>query len=209
VTQPIHVDALAQELADALRGVAPERVRTGARAISTDDLAELTDTERTCVRRAVPRRQHEFATGRALLRELLGQAVAIPVAPDRSPVLPAGVVASLAHDRELAVAALSTDPDVVALGVDVEPATPLAAELAEVILRDDETGIDAHRAFTMKEAAYKAWSTLGGRMLEHHEVRLSLDGDRFRAEVVPDGSIFEGCSASVAHRWLALVVVEK
>jgi 4'-phosphopantetheinyl transferase EntD len=179
------------------------------RPITGNDLARLHEVEAAHVARAVPRRQNEFAAGRALLRDLLGREVTIPVAPDRSPVLPSGVVGSLAHDREVVVAALSTEPDIAALGVDVEPATPLELDLAAVILRDDEAGIDAHRAFTMKEAAYKAWSTLGGRMLDHHDVRVRLDGDRFLAEVVADGSVFEGRSALVARRWLALVVVRR
>ena len=110
------------------------------------------------------KRRHEFATGRALLRQLIGSDVAIPVGPDRAPVLPAGVRASLAHDHGLAVAAVTTDPRVRALGIDIEPVDPLPPDIATVVLRPDEVGLDAHHAFTMKEAAYKAWSRLGGAL---------------------------------------------
>ncbi|MBK8333258.1 MAG: hypothetical protein IPL07_12960 [Acidimicrobiaceae bacterium] len=61
----------------------------------------------------------------------------------------------------------SPAPSVKSLGIDVEPTDPLAAEIGGVILRDDERAMDAHLAFALKEAAYKAWSTGGGRMLDH------------------------------------------
>jgi 4'-phosphopantetheinyl transferase EntD len=195
------------EVAAVLGSIVPTGVRAGVRRITPDDLAALHDEESAHVRRAVARRQHEFASGRALLRELIGYRVTIPAAADRSPILPAGVRGSLAHDRDLVVAAISTEPAVRALGIDVEPATPLEPDLADVILREDEVGIDAHRAFTMKEAAYKAWSSLGGRLIDHHDVRLALSGSRFRAEVLLDGRTFDGTSVAAADRWLALVVV--
>ena len=195
------------ELADGLVAIAPEDVEVGWRRITPADLRSLWPIEAEHIARAVPIRQHEFATGRALLRELIGETVAIPVAADRRPVLPNGVQASLAHDRQLAVAAMTRAPGIRALGIDVEPATLLEPEIARMVLRPDERGLDAHHAFTMKEAAYKAWSTLGGRFLDHHDVRLSPDGDRFGAEVVDDGARFEGRTVLAGGRWLALVVV--
>ena len=102
---------------------------------------------------------------------------------------------------------MSTAPGIRALGIDVEPATELEPEIARMVLRPDESALDAHHAFTMKEAAYKAWSTLGGRILDHHDVRLSLDGDRLPAEVVDRGAMFEGRTVAAGGRWLALVVV--
>ena len=143
------------------------------------------------------------------MRELVGRPCTIPVAPDRSPVLPAGIRASLAHDREFVVAALSTDPGVLAIGIDIEPATALEPGIARLVLRPDEIGLDAHRAFTMKEAAYKAWSRLGGRMLDHHDVRLSVKGSEFRAEIVAHDVGYRGRSVVAAGRWIALVVVPR
>lgn len=207
VTSPLVDNDLAQELAAALRRVAPSSVHVGARMIRSEDLQQLTQEEWTYVRRAVPRRQYEFASGRALLRELLAEPVSMPASATRAPVLPPGVRASLAHDHVVAVAAMTTDETIVALGVDVEPATPLSPDVARLVLRADEPDLDPHRAFTMKEAAYKAWSTLGGRLLDHHDVRLQIDGEEFRAEVIDDGAGFEGRSVLAADRWLTLVVV--
>ena len=76
-----------------------------------------------------------------------------------------------------------------------------------MILRPDEAGLDAHLAFTLKEAVYKAWSAVGGELIDFDAVRLTLDGDRFSGEVVAVGRRFEGRYAAAGGRWLALVVV--
>ncbi|HEX2564850.1 MAG TPA: hypothetical protein VHK25_13085, partial [Acidimicrobiales bacterium] len=47
------------------------------------------------------------------------------------------------------------------------------------------------------------WSALGGRLLDHHDVRVEVDGDGFEATVVADGVSMPGRYASVAGRWLA------
>jgi len=63
------------------------------------------------------------------------------------------------------------------------------------------------KAFTLKEAVYKARSGLGGEMLEHHDVRLDIGSSTFHAEVPPDRSHMDGVFASTPHRWVGLVVV--
>jgi 4'-phosphopantetheinyl transferase EntD len=200
------VDAEERELELGLRLLAIPQVRVGCRRISDLDIGALHEVEAAHVERAVARRRREFATGRELLRSLLGDDLPIPVADDRSPILPDGVRASLAHDDQFAVAVLSRDPSIVALGIDLEPASPLEADEAALILRRDESSLDAHLAFTMKEAAYKAWSTLGGRMLDHRDVRLSVSGGAFEATV--DGvTTLRGAWRGATARWIALVVV--
>jgi 4'-phosphopantetheinyl transferase EntD len=105
------------------------------------------------------------------------------------------------------VAVLTNDPAVRGLGVDTEPISPLPPELAEVILRGDESGLDARLAFVLKEAAYKAWSSLGGRLLGHLDVRVQTDGGHFIAAVVEDDVVIEGRFEAVRGRWLAVAVV--
>ena len=206
VVTPDVVDTMA--VAATLRSMAPDGVRTGARLIDVRDTAGLFPVEAAAVERAVDRRRHEFASGRALLRQLLGADVPIPVRGDRSPRLPDGVAGSLAHDAGLAVAAVSSDRRIVALGIDVEPlGAPLDAEMAAVVLRPDEAGLDARLAFTLKEAVYKAWSRSGGELIDFHAVRLTIEGDCFRGEVVAAARCFEGRCAAAAGRWLALVTV--
>lgn len=196
------------ELAALLRSIAPAGVVTGVRCIDDHDLAHLLPEELAAVSSAVALRRREFASGRALLRELIGTDRAIPVGVDRAPMLPPGVAASLAHDRQVVVAAVTWSADIV-LGIDVEPVDPLDADVAALVLRRDEAGIDAHLAFTLKEAAYKAWSRGGGRMLDHHDVRLTLDHGCFSAEVVDDGIQLVGRFARGDDRWIALVVAPR
>src|SRR4051794_13014081 len=140
----------------ALAALAPPGVLTGSRLISPDDVVALHEVEVVAVGGAVALRQFEFASGRVLLRSLLERDVPIPVGPTRAPVLPDGVRASLAHDRTMVVAAATTDPTIASLGVDVEADDPLPTDMAGVILRADEAGLDAHLVFCLKEAAYKA-----------------------------------------------------
>jgi 4'-phosphopantetheinyl transferase EntD len=190
-----------------LRQLAPASSTVGSRWIDESDVRQLRVEERASVAGAVPTRRREFAAGRVLLRQLLESSDPIPVAPSRRPVLPPGVQASLAHDHALVVAVVSRDPTLRAVGIDVEPSTALADDLAAVICRPEERDIDAHLAFTLKEAAYKAWSATGGELLEHHDVHLDLDGGRFVATVITAGLAIEGRFAQARDRWLALAAI--
>jgi 4'-phosphopantetheinyl transferase EntD len=194
-------------VARALRALAPATVRTGCRAIDPLDWLTLHEQERNVVAGAVSKRRREFASGRVLLHELLH--TADPILPDQmgAPMWPPGFCGSLAHDDVYAVAAVSGDPEVRALGIDIEPATPLSPALAEVIRRPDERHLDAHLVFTLKESVYKAWSALGGGMLEHADVRVIPHGCRFTAEVTGAAAPFAGRTATVRDHVVALVVV--
>lgn len=205
LSEGVHIEGMAA----ALVSIAPSDVVTGVRAISAHDMGGLDATELAVVAKAVERRRHEFATGRALLRQLMESRQPIAVGRSRAPELPSGWVGSLAHDRAIAVAAVSQSPSVAALGIDVEPDEPLPADIARVVLRPEERRLDAHLAFTLKEAAYKAWSSTGGEILDHHDVRLELDGRRFRAVVIAAQRPIDGVFTTVSGRHLALAVVRR
>jgi 4'-phosphopantetheinyl transferase EntD len=190
-----------------LRELAPPSTTVGSRWIDESDLERLHPGERSSVAGAVLARRREFAAGRVLLRRLLGTTETIPVGPSRRPVLPVGVQASLAHDDQLVVAVVTRDPSVRALGIDVEPSTVLPDELAALICRPDERVLDAHLAFTLKEAAYKAWSALGGELLEHHDVQLDVGEGCFTATVLRSGLEIGGRFGRAGDRWLALAAV--
>lgn len=198
----LATSAVVTELAAALGSLAPRGVRVGARAIDPADEATLHPMEAAIVASAVAKRRREFATGRALLRSLLATDSPVTVLTSRAPSLPAGVVASLAHDDVVAVAAVSDDPSVGALGVDVERVGAVDPSLTDTICRPEEFGLDPTWVFVAKEALYKAWSTLGGPILRHHDVLLhpiDPDGDGgsgrvdlrvdFRGEVVGGGAV--------------------
>ena len=59
----------------------------------------------------------------------------------------------------------------------------------------------------LKEATYKAWSALGGPILDHHNVVLTVRHGRFRAHVVDAGVAYGGVFATVCDSTVALVVV--
>jgi enterobactin synthetase component D len=190
----------------ALRALAPPEVAVGVRDIGDWPIFEV---ERELVKGATQRRRHEFASGRALLRDLMGVDVPIPAGKNRAPVLPVGVCGSLAHDERFVVAAVGSRKEFRSIGIDIEPVDPLGEEIARAVLRADEVELDAHQAFTLKEAAYKAWSGAGGPLLDYHDLRVSILGQHFRAEVLPAGTVLHGVFASADSRWLALVLVKQ
>ena len=140
---------------------------------------------------------------------MIGADVVIPMGTDRRPVLPEGVRATLAHDDTWAVAVATRDEAIRALGIDIEPDERLEAELVEIILRPDHRdlagiALDARLAFTLKEAAYKAWSAAGGRVLDHHDVRLTASPTTFSAHDGTGALVAGGTYTAAAGRLLAL-----
>jgi 4'-phosphopantetheinyl transferase EntD len=197
---------------DVLRRLAPDGVATASRPITADDERSLHAVELAAISTAAARRRREFATGRALLRQLLGRDIAIPASGDRRPAVPDEWVASLAHDAHVAVAALAPAWRVQALGIDIERKGTLDRDVVDVVVRPDDVVSDPLLAFVLKEASYKAWSTIGGRMLEHHDVHISAESpdatcSAFVATILPDRVELHGRYASSGDAWLALVAV--
>lgn len=153
-------------------------------------------------------RRAEFATGRALLRRMLQTEAPIGRSAKGAPAWPPGLVGSLAHDRQHAVAAIGSADQYRAIGIDIEP---LGAtdddELRESVLRADDPDIDPVAAFVMKEAAYKAWSDLGGEIVGPLAVRLRVDGDNFTAEMPSPQMTVHGTLVNTGEAWLAIAAV--
>ncbi len=182
-------------------------VRVGAAAIDPADEARLHPQEAAIIATAVAKRRREFASGRALLRSLLATDQPVTVLASRAPQLPVGVVASLAHDDEIVIAAVSSDPSVRSLGVDLEPIGAVDDEVADAVRRSEERHLDPTFVFVAKEATYKAWSSQGGRFLRHDDVVVTDAGDgRFTAVVIDEPRSFIGRSARVGGRIIAMVV---
>jgi 4'-phosphopantetheinyl transferase EntD len=97
-----------------------------------------------------------------------------------------GFVGSLAHDAQIAVAAVAHADYYLSIGIDVEPAEPLPrevlpllgtrAELAE--LRGDL--VEARVLFCAKEAVYKALYPLDGVFLSYKDIQVDLGVRRAR-----------------------------
>jgi 4'-phosphopantetheinyl transferase EntD len=176
-------------LGPVFEGLLPATVRwvTATPAMAS---APLLGDEAEAVRRAVPRRVAEFRSGRAAARAVLatfgvGRAT-IPVARDRAPVWPGGFVGSITHCDGLCVAAVARQRDVLALGIDAEPAEPLPAGLLQVVASPGERSrltdpLSGRVLFSAKEAFYKCWSATGRPFLGFRDVELIVGDGRFRA----------------------------
>ena len=122
------------------------------------------------------------SVARDLLRRLGQPRQAILRSVSRMPVWPDGIVGSLAHDAEVAVAAIAMQRDFAGVGIDVEPAEMLDPELLGLIataaeqhrIHDDPYG--GRLLFSVKEAVYKAVNPLDGVFLDHHDVEVDLAG---------------------------------
>ena len=204
----VAADDIVSALARLHPSVADGAVSVGAAAIDPADEARLLPQEAAIVASAVAKRRREFASGRALLRRLLDTDEAVTVLVSRAPQLPSGVVASLAHDDEIVVAAVSRAPAVRALGIDIEPVGAVDGEVADAVRRPEERDLDPTWVFVAKEAMYKAWSSQGGRFLRHEDVSVTDTGSgSFVATVLADERSFTGSSTVVGGRVVALVVV--
>lgn len=159
--------------------------------------ADLHPDEHVLLESLPPRRARTWAGGRLALRRALGDAHRDhPILADdrRAPMLPAGVVGSIAHKDPIAVALAARSPDL-RVGVDVELVARLPTlRLTSKILRADEDGLlqggDVERAralllaFSAKEAIYKAIDPFLRRYVGFHEVRLQGDPGRYEVELL-------------------------
>jgi 4'-phosphopantetheinyl transferase EntD len=96
------------------------------------------------------------------------------------PVWPDGFVGSIAHDSSFAIAAIAAQREYLSVGVDIEPAEPLAADLLDIVAtakerdRIQDDPCQGRLLFAVKEAIYKAVYPLDGTFLDHHDVEVSL-----------------------------------
>jgi 4'-phosphopantetheinyl transferase EntD len=153
--------------------------------------ADLMADEAVSVAQAVPRRRLEFAMGRACARTAmaaLGHArSSLPRGPDRMPIWPDALVGSITHTESWAAAAVARREDgFAAVGIDLEPANELSADLWESICLPGEQaklaviggmtpGLAAHFLFCMKEAAFKCQFPLSGAMLDFSDLAIDID----------------------------------
>jgi 4'-phosphopantetheinyl transferase EntD len=159
-------------------------LRVGYTAIADEDEFELQPAEAFALQASVPKRRRESGAARKVARKLLHE-LGIPNcyigrASSGAPIWPAGIVGSLAHDSSIATAAVARRSDFVCLGIDVEPAEPLPAELMRLVATPYERRtINEHPLygsllFTAKEAVFKAVNPLDHEFLEHHDVEVDL-----------------------------------
>jgi 4'-phosphopantetheinyl transferase EntD len=174
-------DSVLQHAIDAL---AVPGVLIGHRLIAPGDELALLPEELDALATSVDKVRRASGAARIVARGLmaqLGQAQqAVPKAASGAPIWPAGLVGSLAHNSQVAVAAMARRADFSSVGIDVEPAEPLDADLLNLVATADERKAiadDPYRGrllFTVKEAVYKSVYPLDGAFLEQHDVEVNL-----------------------------------
>src|SRR5437764_580885 len=122
--------------------LAPPGLLIGYRLISPGDEHALLDEEAASIVTSVADVRRPSGAARIVARQLLAQlgygAATLPRGASGEPIWPAGVIGSLAHDDRVAVAAVGLLRDIRAVGIDVEPAVPLAPEVLELIATPPE-----------------------------------------------------------------------
>jgi len=163
------------------RRLFPACVRVAEMDPSEADPSRLHPAEQRQIERAAPGRRREYSAGRLLARSLLDSlgAAAAPLlnGPDRAPAWPAGFVGSISHCPTLCAVVVAPTPDICAVGVDVEPAAALAADIEPLVLtaRDRDSiaqlpppirALGSRLVFSAKEAFYKALYPTTGVFLD-------------------------------------------
>ena len=155
--------------------------------------APLHPDESRQMSKAASKRRREFAAGRACARaalERIGVADAVLLSnPDRTPVWPASVVGSISHCDSYSAAAVALRTDVLSLGLDVESRGRVGRDLLLRICNERErSAVEALASqaeedwaaifFSAKEAAYKCYFPITGKLLGFHDVELRVDPGR-------------------------------
>jgi len=154
------------------------------------DPSRLHPAEQRQIDRAAPARRGEYSAGRLLARSLLDSlgAPAAPLLnrPDRAPAWPAGFVGSISHCTTLCAVVVASRWDICAIGVDVEPAVALDADVEPLVLtsRDRDSiaqlplrirAIGGRLVFSAKEAFYKALYPTTGAFLDFTQAWVTFD----------------------------------
>jgi 4'-phosphopantetheinyl transferase EntD len=167
--------------------------------LSLDDCdGELFPVESEAVARALPLRRMEFAAGRTCARRALQKLgigpVPIPKGAGRDPVWPPGITGSITHDREICAVAVARNGTVRSLGIDLEKAVPLPADLIPDVcapgelerfdLADPPASCGWPKIlFAAKEAVFKCVFPLTRQLFEFHAVELEPAGERSELRV--------------------------
>ncbi len=169
----------------------------GAVAYQTWDIFtadSLLPEEQGYLLKAVPKRIHEFAGGRACARAALSQLgfgrVALPMGADRVPRWPAGSTGSITHTDGFCAAVVANSAQIRALGLDAERENCVkpnlwhrictAAELAGLQEQDARTALGAATLiFSAKEAFYKCQHALTRQWLGFRDISIAIEPDGF------------------------------
>jgi 4'-phosphopantetheinyl transferase EntD len=173
---------------------------TGAVAYQTRDTilaGALLPEEQQFVSKAVPKRIHEFAAGRACARAALSDlgytSAALLMSADRAPLWPAGATGSITHTGNFCAAVVAPTRQIRALGLDAEPEQSVKPDLWRRICTPEELALlqaqDEQSAqaaatliFSAKEAFYKSQYTLTQEWLGFADLNVTIEADGFTVQ---------------------------
>jgi len=168
-----------------LYDLAPPGVRIGHRLITDGDENALLQTEVASFRNSITKGRRQSGAVRIVARGLLSnmgfREIALPRAAGGSPIWPATIVGSLAHDDTIAVAAVAYAQQLACLGIDIESPEPLPPELISTVTTPSERRqyssalIKSRLFFVIKEATYKALQPIDGIFLDFHDMEIDLN----------------------------------
>jgi 4'-phosphopantetheinyl transferase EntD len=174
-----------RELERAIAGLAMSGVALGHRRLLPGDEDALLDEERALLPSSLTERRRASGAARIVARQLLEQfgyrGSSIPRGVDGEPLWPAGIIGSLSHDDEFAVAAVARNQDIEAIGIDIEPAVPLPPDMISLVFTPGELSRFANKRlvdrliFAAKEAVYKAAFPLDRTFLEFQDIDVDLE----------------------------------
>ena len=166
-----------------IEAMAVPGILVGHRLIAPGDEEALLPQEAGAFAASIVKVRRASGAARIVARDLLPRLGCapqpLPKSASGAPMWPDGIVGSLAHDAEVAVAAVARRAGYAGVGVDVEPAQPLDPDLIEIVATASERRAIADDAllarvlFCVKEAVYKAVHPIDGVFLDHHDVEVS------------------------------------
>lgn len=202
-----------------------ERILPGAAVVvatAGEREVELFPEEEAALGNAVEARRREFVTARACAREALARlghpGRPVPAGARGEPLWPAGVVGSITHCAGYRACAVAPAGELLAIGVDAEPAEPLPAGLiGDIALPEERRWIERASAedpavswdrllFSIKESIYKAWFPLARTWLGFEDASVAIDpgGGTFSAHLLVPGPTLGGRKLDgFVGRWLA------
>jgi 4'-phosphopantetheinyl transferase EntD len=199
------MNATTSQLARAIEAMSVPGILVDHRLIAVGDELALLPAEVAAFAGSVLKVRRASGAARIVARMLLSrfgrEPYAIPKSTAGMPVWPNGIVGSLAHDSKVAIAAMAAQPEFQSVGIDIEPAEPLAPDLLGIVAtakerdRIEDDPFRGRLLFSIKEAIYKAVYPLDRTFLDHHDVEVSLaDG----IAVVRNGRVvrFRHCAAT-------------
>jgi 4'-phosphopantetheinyl transferase EntD len=166
-------------LQDAIERLTLPGVMIGYRLISPGDERALLSEE--ALDSSDSKTSRARGAARIVARELLSLAEwGVPNGPSGAPIWPRGIVGSLAHDSDVAVAAVALQREFASIGIDIEPAEALPPEVVKTIATPrEQLSLNAYvyggrLLFVAKEAVFKAVADLDHIFLDHHDVEVDF-----------------------------------